>query len=185
MRAKKGLFIICVAMFQTPDGTSRMETGNISPVAGASEVPTPTPPPPFDQHQTYKFFTRTPPRDSSPPPSYDEAVRAMTVRATSNTRDWHHTHVTLEPVPTPTPANLTPGPHPNTRRASSFSASPTSPLQPAPVIQTLPALTQQSECDSVPQTQPQASAALTQIPHGALPCSTVSQQPSNQMEEVS
>ncbi|XP_069689805.1 uncharacterized protein [Periplaneta americana] len=48
---------------------NRAETGTSLPLS-------PTPPPPFDQHQAYKFM-EVAPRDCTPPPSYDEALLAM------------------------------------------------------------------------------------------------------------
>lgn len=179
---------------QTPDGTSRMETGNISPIAGVTEPLTPTPPPPFDQHQAYKFITTASPRDPSPPPSYDEAIRAMMVMAAS-------TPVSLDPVPEPSPehqsanvaasipASLTPRPYPSTRIESSPSALSQQPAltpgqESAPVTKTLSALTQPSASTLVHPTQPtltpQLSTALTQISSSAA-----SSTPSQQMEEVS
>ncbi|KAJ9601558.1 hypothetical protein L9F63_000301 [Diploptera punctata] len=62
---------------QSPNSPSRVEAGNTSTLGATTEPLTPTPPPPFDHHQAYKFNTPFPPRDSSPPPTYEEAVRAM------------------------------------------------------------------------------------------------------------
>jgi hypothetical protein len=179
-------------MFQTPDGTSRMEAGNISPIAGAAEPLTPTPPPPFDQHQAYKFITTAPLRDPSPPPSYDEAIRAMMVMATSTPGDQHQGPVP-EPSPqhqsanvTPSiPASLTPQPYPSTTIASSAL---TPEEESAPVIPTLSALTQPSETALVhpiqPTLTPQLSTALTQISETALTSPIASRKPTQQMEEV-
>lgn len=58
-------------------------TATQNPTAAANYAETgtslplnPTPPPPFDHHQAYKFM-EVAPRDCTPPPSYDEALRAM------------------------------------------------------------------------------------------------------------
>jgi hypothetical protein len=177
-------------MFQTPDGTSRMEAGNISPTAEAAEPLTPTPPPPFDQHQAYKFITTAPPRDPSPPPSYDEAIRAMIVMAASTPGDRQRMPVSMDTVPEPSPqhqsanvtasipANLTPRPYPSTTIAlspsalsqpSTLSSSPSSAL----ALSSPSDLTSEQESAPVIQTlsgltQPSASVhptqpALTQI----------------------
>jgi hypothetical protein len=182
------VFTLCDPMFQARDGTSRMEIGNISPIAGAAEPLTPTPPPPFDHHQAYKFITTAPPRDTSPPPSYDEAVRAMMVMAASTPGDQHRTPVSPDCVPEPSqyqsanvapsiPASLTPRTYPSTTIALSSSALPQpTALKPeqesSPLIQTASAL--------VHPTQP----ALTQICETAITSSTPSCTPSQQMEEV-
>lgn len=152
---------------QTPDGTSRMEAGNISPTAGAAEPLTPTPPPPFDQHRAYKFITTALPRDSSPPPSYDEAMRAMMVMAASTPgdRQLDSPHQSANVAPS-IPTSLTPQPYPSTTIASSLTSSPpalTPEQESAPVIQTLSAITPPSVSVHPTQTNltPQLSTALT------------------------
>lgn len=62
---------------QRSDGSNRTETTHASSTVGNTEPLTPAPPPPFDCHQSFKYITRTPGRDQSPPPTYEEAIRAM------------------------------------------------------------------------------------------------------------
>lgn len=170
-------------MFQRADRAGRIEAGHSSPLVRQTEPQTPTPPPPFDHHLSYKFITAVPARDLSPPPSYEEAIRAMsmgsgTPELTCHTADPPHS------VSTPrVPASLTPSltstsitsPQSALTSSSALRLSSTSALTPesAPMTDDLSALThKQPVTASTPASQstgtPPSSVDLTEASSTAV-----------------
>lgn len=175
-------------MFQTADRADRIEAGHSSPLVRQTEPQTLTPPPPFDHHQSYKFITAVPARDLSPPPSYEEAIRAMMPMGSGTPELTCHTADPPDSVSAPrVPASLTPSlsstsitsPQSALTSSSALRLSSTSALtlESAPMTDALSALTnKQPVSASTPASQstgtPPSSVDLTEASSTAVTSSS-------------
>ncbi|XP_021934418.1 mucin-2-like [Zootermopsis nevadensis] len=170
---------------QRTDRASQIEAGHNPPLHLTAEPQTATPPPPFDHHQSYKFLTAIPARGVSPPPSYEEAIRAMVSMSTSTPGLGLHTPVSPTPTTNSTPPisaiSLTQlystivlqSPQPLAVSASSQSAL-TSPLTPLRLCST-------PETVPVPETLTASGQNEPVSTTKRLPQSTVTHQPSTDL----
>ncbi|GFG31352.1 hypothetical protein Cfor_12921 [Coptotermes formosanus] len=186
---------------QRSDAATRTEAGHATPVVGSTVPPIPTPPPPFENHQTYKYVTRAPGRDLSPPPTYEEAIRSMMSTTICTPGLTYHHSVSLDTGPRPSQleesANMaspvasasvpTINASPTQLSPSALTSPPPSSLMPSPQTALTFSISSPSalipDAASVVQT---ASAATQQASGLTCPCqSGVIPQPSTALKQTS